>query len=103
MSGDKPLGSCRWGTGAVPCRAHVFWLKHERTGKTAPIDVEPTDRGNIEVNLEAGTYRIVPEPERAERRGSDSLFMNHWVTCPAAQSAYGARPSRQRAASAHDG
>jgi hypothetical protein len=89
-------GLCRWGTAVVPCGASVLWLKHDRTAKSAPIDAEPAPKGNVAIDLHAGTYRIVPEAERAALDGE--LYTNHWATCPAAQSRYQARKHREQVA-----
>lgn len=63
------------------CRAPIFWLNHERTGKPAPIDREPVKGGNITIDPKEGTYRIVPKAER-ELSPNRKLHMNHFVTCP---------------------
>jgi hypothetical protein len=55
------------------CGAGILWLVHERTGKTAPIDARVYADGNVLVDLDAGTYRIVAPPREAHK--------NHWATC----------------------
>jgi hypothetical protein len=40
------------------CGAPIYWLKHEKTGKLAPIDVTPNLTGNCLVNVAEGTYRL---------------------------------------------
>ena len=60
------------------CHADVYHLTYPATGKSAPIDVEISPDGNVAVDLDAGTYSIVPKAERAFR---DDLHKNHWVTC----------------------
>lgn len=62
------------------CPAEVLWLAHITTGKTAPIDAEPAEGGNIEVSPATGKYRIVPADERPALAGL--LHTNHFVTCP---------------------
>jgi hypothetical protein len=62
------------------CAASVYWLRHLEKGGIAPIDVEPTEKGNISINLEDGTYQSVP---KAEREGK-TLYTNHFATCPTA-------------------
>lgn len=68
------------------CRAPVFWIAHENTGKVAPIDPEPVVGGNVEIIIQRDeqrdipigmTYRIVPK----EERGGRLLHRNHYVTC----------------------
>lgn len=67
------------------CAAPLFWLKHEGTGKVAPIDREPVVGGNITIDPIAGTYRIVPKAER-ELSPNRPRHKNHFVTCPEAES-----------------
>ncbi|MDQ6910593.1 MAG: hypothetical protein M3Z84_07410 [Actinomycetota bacterium] len=61
----------------------VIILEHERTHRKAPIETSLSDRGNIEVDLLEGTYRVVSgaalELARASRR---ELRLNHFATCP---------------------
>jgi uncharacterized protein involved in high-affinity Fe2+ transport len=68
------------------CDAPVMWLENETTGKRAPIDREPTEGGNIEIDQAAGRYRVLLELERpqAQERGAP-LHMNHFATCPQAR------------------
>lgn len=60
------------------CNAEIIWLKHERTRKLAPIEADTAWGGNIEMDLGAGTYRLVKVEGR--HKGHRSHFMN----CPAA-------------------
>lgn len=60
------------------CNAEVVWLVHERTGKRAPIDAAPADGGNVAVDLEAGTYRIV---RKRDELAAGGLHTNHFATC----------------------
>lgn len=60
------------------CKAAIYRLRYPATGKSAPIDVDPVSNGNIAIDLDAGTYEIVPKDQRAAR---DGLHVNHWATC----------------------
>jgi hypothetical protein len=60
------------------CGAEIYWLKHETTGRLAPIDMTPSPRGSCLVNLEQGAYRIAFE------RSSGTLYTSHFATCPQA-------------------
>lgn len=74
MSSGTGYSSCK------RCKAAVWWLAHASTGKRAPINVMPTEGtrpGNIVVDLDAGTYRIVPS--------APGLYLSHFATCPAAK------------------
>lgn len=77
------------------CGAEVFWLKHEKTGKPAPINVAGDPQGNITVSLSAGTYRVESKARLEEMRAEIEereagapwphvLHTNHFQTCPAA-------------------
>ena len=63
------------------CNTPIYKLRHERTGNPAPIDVEPGAAGNVAIDLEAGTWRIVPAAQRSEY---ELLSFNHYAHCPQA-------------------
>jgi hypothetical protein len=63
------------------CEPALYWLKHVRTGNAAPIEVEGGIAGNIAVDLDAGTWRIVPPAHRYEY---EVLYFNHYAHCPQA-------------------
>lgn len=65
------------------CGADVYWLRHARTGKMAPIDAAPDPAGNIIVHLDQGTYENIPKDEREAQR--DWLRTSHFQTCPSAE------------------
>jgi hypothetical protein len=68
---------CKW------CGRGIRYIPHEESRKTAPIDDVPTRDGNILIDEEKGTYRIVTtHTELAKYIGR--LHMNHWATCPKA-------------------
>lgn len=73
MSG--PVQQCR------SCGRGILWLKHERTGNKAPIERIAVSDGNIAIDEERGTYRIVNTvTERDELVGR--LYVNHFARCP---------------------
>lgn len=64
------------------CEAPIFWLRHERTGRWAPIEAEPRSDGNILVDLEGETYRIVDaEPPLPGIEPVAALRLNHFARC----------------------
>lgn len=84
------FGRCR------TCRADVYWLTNDHTGKRAPIDVAPTfpgKPGNV-VITGGRTYHTLTDEDRA---GGDidprALFTNHFQTCPDREK-HGGRSSR---------
>ena len=60
------------------CGAPVEWIRNARTGKLAPIDVDPVPDGNVLVDDVYGerVYRVVRAPRGALLRTS------HFATCP---------------------
>jgi hypothetical protein len=65
------------------CGATIFWAKHKRTEKPAPIDDEASSDGNIALDLEEETYTVLTGTplEEARARGQH-LHTNHFMTCP---------------------
>jgi len=68
------------------CNAPVVRLRHEVTGRIAPIDREPVADGPVVVNLEAGTYRVLTAAERAGLLPIEGRrHTNHFQTCADAE------------------
>ena len=65
------------------CGANIYWLENTRTGKVAPIDAQPSEKGNIAIDLEGMQYDVVPAPSRKVM-----LRTNHFMTCPSAAQWY---------------
>ena len=65
------------------CGEPIYWLKHARTGKPAPIEVRTVEKGDILVNLTAGTYGKVTDPVDHETYKT-WLHLNHFASCPQA-------------------
>lgn len=66
------------------CGARIVMVRHVRTGKVAPVDEVPAERGNIEIDFDAGTYRILPAEELEARQGTGVYHTSHFATCPEA-------------------
>lgn len=64
------------------CKAPVIWLRNNATSKLAPIDAQPSEKGNIEIDREEGIYRVL---NFSQREGRADLHTNHFVTCPQAK------------------
>jgi hypothetical protein len=74
----------RVGAQCRDCGRSVLWLKHERTGNLAPINDTPSPDGNVLINEEAGTWRVVAtHTEQAEYVGR--LHKHHRATCSKAR------------------
>ena len=75
---SRPIQQCS------SCGRGIVWLKHERTGKVAPIERIATPDGNCAIDEEKGTYRIVSTiTEREQLIGR--LYRSHFMTCPKAR------------------
>jgi hypothetical protein len=65
------------------CPAEIVWLANERTGTPAPIDATPAHNGNVEVDLGAGTYRVLGRQARELALAvGRPLYANHFASCP---------------------
>jgi hypothetical protein len=61
------------------CGEPVYWLKHDGTGRPAPIEVKTDPKGNVAIS--STCYHIVPADLRAKFSG---LHLNHFAHCPQA-------------------
>jgi hypothetical protein len=68
------------------CNAAIVWLNNVSNGKANPVDVEPSDKGNIRiVNGKKAEYLSNEDAEAARGRG-EKLHLSHFATCPDAKS-----------------
>lgn len=74
------------------CPAEVYDLRHERSMQRAPITVATFANGNVAINEETRTYRIVPP--------GPGLHKNHFSDCPGAQEAAQVAAGKRRVAQA---
>jgi len=68
------------------CNAPIVWAITPK-GKRAPIDAEPSDKGNIRIQTDAAApiAHYLSEIELAAARASgERLHLSHFVTCPQA-------------------
>jgi hypothetical protein len=89
---------------APGCPGRILFPAHARTGRPAPVDAEPVTPGNIDLDQEAGTFRIVTGAELAAAHAEGrKLWISHFATCtdPAAfrQSMWSRPGFRARSAS----
>ena len=69
------------------CNAPLIWLKAEPSGKNPnpkpnPINALPSEHGNLEINRENGTYRILNGAQRAEAEANNKpLYLSHFASC----------------------
>lgn len=64
------------------CDVRVYELRHQGTGRPAPIEIEPVVGGNIAIDLTAGTYWLVKLPDIRE---AGPRYRNHFAVCPDAK------------------
>lgn len=73
------------------CGAPIYWMANVKTGKPAPIDVQPTERGNIILHEVAATYQVLDKQSADmvrhafEGEYTPPLHTNHFMTCPQAK------------------
>ena len=65
------------------CDTEIVWLESNKTGKKAPIEDEAVYEGNIRVDLDAGTYKVLANPDIGRARlAGEKLHLNHFARCP---------------------
>jgi len=74
------IAQCR----ATSCQAPIYWLRHARTGKLAPINATPSEDGNCILDLAAGTYStVLPATGYPGEYHTTPRYRQHHTTCPA--------------------
>ena len=64
------------------CGAPIIWKTNTKTKKAAPLDIAPTNEGNIALVGERN-YTVLTK-EDLDRAGQALLYTNHFATCPEA-------------------
>jgi hypothetical protein len=78
MNLERRLAGCR----RPGCDGVILWLTHVGTGRMAPIDADPSPKGNIAIDLERGQYTVLSGEQLEEVRGrGEELRVNHFYTC----------------------
>lgn len=66
------------------CDAEIVWTTDVDSGKRAPIDASPVEKGNI--ILTSGNNgpesRVLTKAQLAARPTTGGLYVSHFVTCP---------------------
>ena len=74
---------------AETCRAcgePLYQATYPKTGRHAPIEVAPSSGGNILLDEDAETYRILTGADLKEARDRGLLLrLNHFADCPGAR------------------
>lgn len=68
------------------CHQRITWLKTPG-GKAIPVDEDPTDDGNIVIDVERCQLvaRVYKDAEAARDAGAEEpRYVSHFVTCPQA-------------------
>ena len=63
------------------CGARVLWVEMV-SGKKAPLDADPSPRGNIRII--DGVGQVVPKAELADAQAGGLLYLSHFATCATA-------------------
>lgn len=65
---ERPAGTCRG------CGDEIRWVKFPASGKSMPVDAEPSSAGDVAVDVE-GNARKVGQGYSGDR------YVSHFVTC----------------------
>lgn len=67
------------------CETEVVWLSHKTSGKPAPIEAAPHEKGNI--LIKGDQYRVATNDEIEKARAiGKPLYLNHFASCEFAKS-----------------
>lgn len=69
------------------CGTELIWRKHQKTGKSMPIEAEPHPKGNLILNGDGKTFRLAGGNEYVANYISDAapkLYISHFARCPKA-------------------
>lgn len=69
------------------CKAPIWWVVHEATGKRMPLDLKSDPRGNIIITGEpdpGGTEDITYRVATPDDAGVSDRYISHFATCPTA-------------------
>ncbi len=64
------------------CKAPIAWVKMIGTGKSNPIDPEPSPKGNVVITEDGqGCAVNASEADRLRTEEGCSLYLSHFATC----------------------
>jgi hypothetical protein len=63
------------------CGAEIVFLRHDRTGKLAPMEALPNRAGAFTVDWQNKTYATFFGLKELDQ----DYYQNHYATCPSAQ------------------
>jgi hypothetical protein len=70
------IGRCKY------CKAAVYWLKNNNTGKSMPVDVSPKPDGNVFANFGDETQQVLGGDDLLSARAEGvELRHSHMETC----------------------
>lgn len=73
-------------TNCQSCGRAIRFLTYVKTGKSNPIDADPSPDGNVAIDETEGTYTILTKKQLDEARAArDPLYLSHFTTCPDAK------------------
>ena len=65
------------------CDAEIEFFRHFESGKSNPVDVLPSEKGNLVLDRPGNRYRVATAEEiEVARRDGKNLYISHFVTCP---------------------
>ena len=67
------------------CKAPIAWVTMAGTGKSNPLDPEPSPKGNVVVQAGVGSAVGVNDADQLRTEGY-SLYLSHFATCPNSRS-----------------
>jgi hypothetical protein len=68
------------------CKAPIAWVLMMGSGKSNPLDPEPSPKGNVVVSKDGQACAVsASEADRLRTEEGASLYLSHFATCPQAK------------------
>jgi hypothetical protein len=68
------------------CKAAIIWARDVKSKRNCPLDAEPSRDGNVQLDKQTRECETLGGMTLAEARMKGAtLYVNHFVTCPAQQ------------------
>jgi hypothetical protein len=64
------------------CKAPIRWARMIGSGKPNPLDVDPSDQGNVVIHEDGRAEALNREQVAEARAAGATLYLSHFATCP---------------------
>ncbi len=68
------------------CHAAIYWVTWEVSGKSMPVDAQPSPDGTVVVAHRPSTNQLIAEKYYAPKHQGRKRYTSHFATCPNSKS-----------------